>query len=84
MLAENAENKKKILRILKATLVKFKVVYDFACNWLEFLLIEHTVPPSIKTQDEFDQHIWVDVAYNDNDTWHHKQWRDMWMKIKWD
>jgi hypothetical protein len=74
MFDDNAEKEKKIVYIFKITLAKFKVVYNFGGNWLQYGSIEHMVPLSVKTQDKLGQHTSADIGYNDSDTWNEKQW----------
>jgi hypothetical protein len=75
MFDDNAGKERKIVHIFKITLAKFKVVYNFGGNCLQYGPTEHMVPLSIKTQDKLGQHTSVDIEYNDSDTWNEKQWR---------
>ena len=74
-LDEDAEKDKEIVRILKMVLAKCKVVYNFGGNWIQFGLTENMAPLSIRTADEFGQHTWADVGYNDSDLYNHNQFR---------
>lgn len=74
-LDKDAEKDKEIVRILKMVLAKYKVVYNFGGNWIQFGPTEHMVPLSIRTADEFGQHTWADVGYNDSDLYHINQFR---------
>lgn len=71
----DAKNEREIVRILKMVLAKYKVVYNFGGNWIQFGPAEHMIPLSIKTADEFTQHTWADVGYNDSDYYSYNQYR---------
>jgi hypothetical protein len=75
MFDDGAKKDKEILHIFKTILARFKIVYNFGGNWLQYGPTEHMVPLSIKTQEEFGQHTWADVGYDDSDTWDNNQWR---------
>jgi len=71
----NAENDKKILRILHLTLQRYKIVYNIGSTWVQFGRAEHMIPASIKIAKEYGQHTWADVGFNDSDILNNNQWR---------
>lgn len=73
----NTVNDKKILEVLHLTLKRHKVVYNFGSTWLQFGPSEHMVPAFIKTAEQYGQHTWADVGFNDSDTLNENQWRDV-------
>lgn len=74
-LDDNPTNDREIVRILKMVLTKYKVVYNFGGNWIQYGPAEYMVPLSIKTADEFGQHTWADVGFNDSDTYSLNQFK---------
>ena len=74
-LDNDLQKDREIVRILKTVLAKYKVVYNFGGNWIQYGPTEHMVPLSIKTADEFGQHTWADVGFNDSDTYSNNQFK---------